>query len=70
MSPLPLALWFSPTAAKRFGTFVYRTLTGEEVDVTVVGDPGAWSDAVRVGDTAGDYSGFVRSNRRERGMVR
>lgn len=67
----PIDLYFSQRAADALGTLVYRTLEGVEVEVTIIGTPGEWPNTVKVGQTAGDYSGFVRSNRRrDRGILR
>jgi hypothetical protein len=61
----PIDLFFSQQSADQIGRiYVYRTLEGVEVEATLVRDPGVWSDSVKVGQTAGDLSGFVRSSGR------
>jgi hypothetical protein len=63
----PIPLFYSKAAAQD-GTLTYRTTDGREVECTSIREPGKWPDAVQVGETAGDYSGFVR-NDRSRAMV-
>jgi hypothetical protein len=61
----PIDLFFSQQSADSVGhVVIYRTLDGVEVHVTNSGAPGAWPDSVKVGQTAGDLSGFVRTHSR------